>query len=567
MKLNHLRLLLLSFFILGLLYTLAPDTRPTKIQAAPPVQDDEFPTSPGDYVRRVMVDGRERLYLVHIPPSYVADESYPLLVSLHEYGENPVSHADQTQFSLYANQEDFIVAYPAGTGDPLAWYTLADMPDGAPDNTKFIEMMVQDIKDNLSIDEARIFLAGFSNGGGMAHRIACDVPDLFASIAIVSGWHTIDQPCEPATPTSILAIHGKFDEVIPYLGDETAENIPNWAETWAVRNQCDVDNPTGSGPQDSIKTVEWSNCAHNTNVTLITIEQGRHEWSSGLSAVLLAYFKDHTFLDRTDTIPSHTDLAYQIGTNSGVVYSMGTVREFALYIPTSYSSNQSHPLVISLHGYSSSPRQNMHTTELSDKADEAGFIVVYPRGREDTTNGLLGWYSRPSPYIGFSDDITFISDLITHLGEHLAIDATRVYATGLSNGGGMTHRLGCDLADRIAAIAPVAGAYSLGDDCEPARPMPVLAIHGQRDTIVSYNGIPGASEPIPVWTQGWATRNGCAPESTATTPEEGLTVDTWDNCTGDSIVHLYSYATLGHRWHGDATDIIWDFFSQYELSQ
>lgn len=547
-----------GLIIIGLIIGLLPSF----VQASPPPQDDDFPTVGGDHVVKLTVEGRERLYLLHIPLGYDANQAYPLIVSLHEYGENPVIHAEATTFSDYANQEEFIIAYPAGTGDPLGWYTLADAPDDAPDNIQFMEMLVEDIQTNLTIDTNRLFLVGHSNGGGMAHRIACDAPELFSAVAIVAGWHPIDQDCNPTEPVSILALHGQFDELVPYAGDETAENIPTWAENWAKRNDCDIYHPTGSGPEEAVKTVQWQGCAQNTEVAIISIGQGRHAWADGITAVILSFFNEHSRANRTTDESEHSAVEYVAGDNEGVVFSKGTVRHFDLHLPEGYSPDQTYPLVISIHGYSGTPLNNRYSTRFSEKADAEDFIVVYPKGREDTSNRLLGWYSRPSPYEGFSDDVGFISDMITHLEETLPIDSSRIYATGISNGGGMSYRLACDLADRITAIAPVAGAYSSGDDCNPTRPVPVLAIHGRRDSIVGYDGIEGVSDALPAWAQNWADRNSCEEIPATTQPEDGLTVDTWTNCAANSIVHLYSYDDLGHQWHGNATDIIWEFFSE-----
>ena len=167
--------------------------------------------------------------------------------------------------------------------------------------------------------------------------------------------------------------------------------------------------------------------------------------------------------------------------------------------------------------------------------------------------------------------------LIDTLVGRLSIDPKRVYALGFSNGGGLVDNLGCFLSDKIAAIAPVAGAYIYWAECNPSRPVPVLAFHGTADEAVPYRG--GGSS-IPNWAGAWAGRNGCEPQPKNTSPEENVIIDTWGNCAENAIVTLYTIEGGGHVWPGSplwenlrklegypqgvvATDLIWDFFQAH----
>lgn len=138
--------------------------------------------------------------------------------------------------------------------------------------------------------------------------------------------------------------------------------------------------------------------------------------------------------------------------------SSGQPRQFRLHIPPGYMAGNSTPLIINLHGLGMSGVEQDLLSEMSAKSDEAGFIAVHPEGRGDPQ----GWYVGPSVG-GQQEDVLFIRDLIYCLKNQLSIDADRIYATGLSNGGGMANRLGCDLADVIAAIGPVSGTYFFHD--------------------------------------------------------------------------------------------------------
>ncbi|MDY6876325.1 MAG: PHB depolymerase family esterase [Chloroflexota bacterium] len=251
------------------------------------------------------------------------------------------------------------------------------------------------------------------------------------------------------------------------------------------------------------------------------------------------------------------------------VESSGQTRQFRLHIPLGHQASNPMPLVINLHGYGGSGAQQEVLSDMSDKADEAGFIAVHPEGRGTPQ----GWYVGPAVE-GQQEDVQFIRDLVHCLEDRLSIDPVRVYATGFSNGGGMANRLGCDLSDVIAAIGPVSGAYFSFDICQPVRPVPVVAFHGTADEIVPYDG--GALlPPIPEWAADWAVRNDCSLTSTVTYSQGDIVGETWADCTDNATVTLYTIEDGRHTWPGSdspgatqditATDTIWEFFSAHSL--
>jgi polyhydroxybutyrate depolymerase len=263
----------------------------------------------------------------------------------------------------------------------------------------------------------------------------------------------------------------------------------------------------------------------------------------------------------------------------------GVARRYLLHLPAGYDAEGAPvPLVLSFHGLASNSAQQAWTTKLSAKADAEGFIVVYPQGLGTPTR----WRLVPDASRRGNDDVAFARDLIAHLQTVYTIDPARIYVTGMSNGGGISNRLACDLADVVAAVAPVAGAYGYADRCNPAQPVPVLAFHGLDDPIVLYNGtgrvaiLDSALPPIHEWAEGWAARNGCDPDPAAETAViEGteFTVETWTNCESAGVtVILYSIDGIGHVWPGgnsilllgptgsvSATDVMWDFFAAHPM--
>jgi polyhydroxybutyrate depolymerase len=278
-------------------------------------------------------------------------------------------------------------------------------------------------------------------------------------------------------------------------------------------------------------------------------------------------------------------LSTQFGTN-GKIISSGQTRKYLLHVPASYDPDQPTPLVISIHGFVQWPANQQSVSRWNDIADENGFLVVYPRG----TGFPLRWNTRPSqddPGV-VERELQFFSDLFDHLSSSYAIDPTRIYVNGMSNGGGMSDLLACKLSDRIAAFGGVAGAYAYPrEDCHPSRPMPVIAFHGVEDQIVNYQGGDSSRDQrydfpaVEDWAAGWAALNSCgsSPELSDITNE--ITRIYYSSCTEGADVILYSVADGGHTWPGGrklpvwiagytnpdihASALMWEFFSRYSL--
>ena len=271
-------------------------------------------------------------------------------------------------------------------------------------------------------------------------------------------------------------------------------------------------------------------------------------------------------------VPQQSLAPARTGSFDGTLSSGGVTRHYLLHVPDSYQVENAVALILNFHGYGSNSGQEENLSDMSAKTDREGFIVVYPDGINNA------WYDGPGAE-GKADQ-QFIRDLIAVLESQYSINPKRIYATGISNGGGMANRLGCDMADVIAAIAPVAGAYNFWQNCHPERPVPVLAFHGLNDNVVPYaGGTPKAAvPPIEEWAAAWADRNGCSPTPTVNTPTSTVTLHTWPNCRENAEVSLYSLADHGHSWPGspvmppsitsqaiNATDVMWDFFQSHPM--
>ncbi|MGD2159357.1 MAG: PHB depolymerase family esterase, partial [Anaerolineales bacterium] len=184
-----------------------------------------------------------------------------------------------------------------------------------------------------------------------------------------------------------------------------------------------------------------------------------------------------------------TSTYYLVNKTNGQIESSGQIRKYLIYVPESYDPSEPTPLVMGIHGFIQWPAHQQTLSGWNSLADEYGFIVVYPQG----TGFPLRWNTalmedKPE---GMDKEVQFFSDLIDALSMNYNIDQTRIYANGMSNGGGMAHLLACKLSDRIAAIGGVAGAYlHQWEFCQPKRPVPVIAFHGTKDPFVPYYGGP-----------------------------------------------------------------------------
>src|SRR5215210_1582616 len=203
---------------------------------------------------------------------------------------------------------------------------------------------------------------------------------------------------------------------------------------------------------------------------------------------------------------------YFLNRTSGAMVLAGQRREYLLYVPSSYNRSQPTPLVISMHGGGRWPAHQRDTSGWNRLAESQGFIVVYPAG----SGAPRAWSVDHGT--GLLDDVRFISELIDTLEAAYNIDPARIYANGLSNGGGMAFVLSCTLSDRIAAVGMVGAAQLLPWSwCTDRRPVPMIAFHGTADRFAPYNGGTSwvTSRPFPnveIWTANWARRNRCGPD-------------------------------------------------------
>lgn len=245
----------------------AATTTTTTVAAAPLVVD-----GPGRYVAEVSSGGVVRRFLVMIPVS--APDPAPLVLVFHGFTGSPEEIEAVSGMSAAAEANGFVVAYPAGTGFPRRW--LVSPRQGSQD-VEFVRDLVAAIAGAVSIDPARVFAAGFSNGGGMAARLACDAADLVAAVGPVAAAYP-GGACEPSRPVPFAAFHGTADPIVPYAGaGELLPAVEEVTAAWAARNGCELDRAVEEVTSEVIRFA-WGGCTAGADVVLYQVVQGRHGW-------------------------------------------------------------------------------------------------------------------------------------------------------------------------------------------------------------------------------------------------------------------------------------------------
>ncbi|MEU3183466.1 ferulic acid esterase [Streptomyces sp. NPDC006923] len=256
--------------------------------------------------------------------------------------------------------------------------------------------------------------------------------------------------------------------------------------------------------------------------------------------------------------------------------SGGRERTYQLHLPAGYTGKRDWPVVLAFHG-----RGNTGAgTEEFSKLSTLPAVVVYPNGVIGTGDGdRQAWQGAPYAAAGV-DDVRFTGDLLDRIEDTLCVDERRVYATGKSNGAGFVGTLlACRMADRIAAIAPVAAAlYPTGETCEPSRPVPVIEFHGTGDATIPYTGDADRGLPaVQDWVAGWAELDGCGPRVRQRVIQPDITVSRWSGCDRGAEVRHVAVTDGGHTWPGadiysgggittqtiEAHEVLWQFLRQF----
>jgi len=262
---------------------------------------------PGDYEFSLTSEGLERKYLVHVPSSYDAIKSTPVVFNFHGGGGSAEGHRDKTNMNENSEKHGYIVVYPNGIPargfeivNALNWNSGMNFKGlSQADDVDFFLKMINNLKNQFNIDEKRIYSTGFSNGGQMSYKLACDLPDKIAAIAPVGAPVNIEASCDSSKSTPVMIVHGKKDPCALYEGGVCGGGC--WYKSFGLKqssettSMCmDVDTVTNNwiahnGCSDEFKIIyqnddveckTFDNCAANSEVMLCTSNTAGHTWPS-----------------------------------------------------------------------------------------------------------------------------------------------------------------------------------------------------------------------------------------------------------------------------------------------
>lgn len=236
----------------------------------------------GDATIDLSFGGADRNYILHVPGSYSHGSPAALVINLHGYLMNASQQQAFCGMNDKSNQAGFVLAYPNGTS--TSWNGGACCGTSASshaDDVGFIRAVVADIENRACIDPKRVYVTGMSNGGFLAHRLACEAADLFAAAAPVAAVLGIPQDdCKPSRPIPLIHFHGTADLVVPYAGNPAISypSVKSTFEGWAKRDGCTGAKAVETFHNGAASCDTWQDCNAGSQVTLCTITGEGHCW-------------------------------------------------------------------------------------------------------------------------------------------------------------------------------------------------------------------------------------------------------------------------------------------------
>jgi len=283
------------------------------------------------------------------------------------------------------------------------------------------------------------------------------------------------------------------------------------------------------------------------------------------------------------------------GNSQGSITVDGHERTFEVHVPLGYKGEQAVPLVVALHGRSGTGHSTAGLTHFDSISDARGFLVVYPDGLDNSWADGRGATSSDKDGI---DDVKFLSELIREIARDYKMDASRVFVTGISNGGFMSQRVACELSSQVAAVGVVAATMGeiTASHCHPERPVSVMLIQGTLDPLVPIQGGPmgpngsrGMILSLKDAAKKWIGLDACDSKPEIATLQDkaadGTSIrrESFRGCKGGAEVVVYTVEGGGHTWPGgkaylpesivgktsgnmDASEVLWEFFSKRSRS-
>jgi polyhydroxybutyrate depolymerase len=248
----------------------------------------------------ISIDGLSRTYLLNLPPTYYDSINFPLVIALHGTGGSASQFEHDYKFSELANDKRFVVVYPEGVKSTgilgIRTWNAGSCCNYAMENdiddVKFIRELIDRLTAEYKIDPKRIYVTGMSNGGMMAYRLAGELSDKIAAIAVVSGTMVTNQAFNTSRPVPILHLHSALDTKVPPLGGIGIGGyyfppVDSVLNVWSTENGCDTSSQIIEDNSGYI-LKEWSNCENNVVIQYYLTRDGGHAWPGGTKSRTMA---------------------------------------------------------------------------------------------------------------------------------------------------------------------------------------------------------------------------------------------------------------------------------------
>ncbi len=288
MKNNKHCLYLILFYILVMSLSscnsplAAPTLTPVPTDTPAPTPPPSPTLQPGDSEHKVIVNGTERSYLLHIPAGMDGVKPVPIVFIYHGFQETPFTMQLMTGFNDVSDQYGFLAVYPAGTSG--GWNASACCGSAVTQNVDepaFVRAILADVGSTIKINEKRIYATGFSNGALLSYRLACEMSDTFAAVGPVAGT-MVEASCDPKEPVSLIHIHALNDTSVIYSGGPMQGFLPveDGIATWVKADNCSEPAKVEKLMNDTLTHTSYSSCNDGAAIELYALKTGGHAWPS-----------------------------------------------------------------------------------------------------------------------------------------------------------------------------------------------------------------------------------------------------------------------------------------------
>ena len=237
------------------------------------------------FEQRVLHNGEEREYFLYVPDSYNENTEYPVLLNFHGFGGNAKDYINyESDFRDVAEQEGVILVYPQGSLlSGFSHWNAAPMAEDNKSNTDdigFIELLIENLSEDLSVDPNRIYATGFSNGGMFSYALGCFTEGLIAGVAAVSGLQLNLEDCSPSHPISVLIAHSTTDDVIPYAGSSDVASVDETVSFWRTANQTssEAKESRHNLGDETVWIYTYTGGTNGSEVLHYKVDNGMHMW-------------------------------------------------------------------------------------------------------------------------------------------------------------------------------------------------------------------------------------------------------------------------------------------------